>query len=141
VIEAGTGRWVVLVVRVPGTPSRHRVAVWRELRRIGAVSLGQGAWLVPDVPVFAVDMYDHTLPWALKRTVTLVGYRDELGDAVDWEREKFVPDLMTFVERWNAAPQAWAILPVGEAEKLPRELGIRVQVMARGPQYAIVRKP
>jgi 4-amino-4-deoxy-L-arabinose transferase-like glycosyltransferase len=94
-----------------------------------------------DVPVFAVDMYDHTLPWSLKRTVTLVGYRDELGDAVDWEREKFVPDLMTFVERWNAAPQAWAILPVGEAEKLPRELGIRVQVMARGPQYAIVRKP
>jgi len=43
----------VLVVRVPATPSRHRVAVWRELRRIGAVSLGQGAWLAPDVPVFA----------------------------------------------------------------------------------------
>ena len=94
-----------------------------------------------DAPVFAVDMYDHTLPWTLKRTVTMVGYRDELGDAVDWEREKFVPDLMSFASRWNAAAQAWAILPVGEAEKLPRELGIRVQVMARGPQYAIVKKP
>jgi hypothetical protein len=44
---------VVLVVRVPAAPSRHRVAVWRELRRIGAVSLGQGAWVAPDVPVFA----------------------------------------------------------------------------------------
>jgi hypothetical protein len=43
----------VLVVRIPATPSRHRVAVWRELRRIGAVSLGQGSWLAPDVPVFA----------------------------------------------------------------------------------------
>jgi hypothetical protein len=53
VIETGTGRWVVLVVRIPATPSRHRVAVWRELRRIGAVSLGQGAWLAPDAPVFA----------------------------------------------------------------------------------------
>jgi 4-amino-4-deoxy-L-arabinose transferase-like glycosyltransferase len=94
-----------------------------------------------DVPVFAVDMYDHTLPWSLKRTVTMVGYRDELGDAVDWERDKFVPDLMTFASRWNAAAQAWAILPVGEAEKLPRELGIRAQVMARGAQYAIVKKP
>lgn len=92
-------------------------------------------------PVFAVDMYDHTLPWSLKRTVTMVGYRDELGDAVDWERDKFVPDLITFAERWRAAPQAWAFLPVGEAEKLPRELGLRVQVMARGTQYAIVRKP
>ena len=46
-------RWLVLVVRVPAEPSRHRVAVWRELRRIGALSLGQGAWVVPDAPVFA----------------------------------------------------------------------------------------
>ncbi|WKX14340.1 Chromate resistance protein ChrB [Streptomyces sp. NL15-2K] len=45
--------WVVLLVRLPAAPSRHRVAVWRELRRIGALSLGQGAWAVPDVPVFA----------------------------------------------------------------------------------------
>jgi sugar phosphate isomerase/epimerase len=27
--------------------------VWRELRRVGAVSLGQGVWVVPDAPVFA----------------------------------------------------------------------------------------
>lgn len=53
VTEADLVRWLVLVVRVPAEPSRHRVAVWRELRRAGAVSLGQGAWIVPDVPVFA----------------------------------------------------------------------------------------
>ncbi|HJQ48449.1 MAG TPA: Chromate resistance protein ChrB [Amycolatopsis sp.] len=53
VIERDAARWLVLVVRVPAEPSRHRVAVWRELRRIGALSLGQGAWVVPDVPVFA----------------------------------------------------------------------------------------
>ncbi|MGW3101373.1 Chromate resistance protein ChrB [Streptomyces sp. NPDC001100] len=46
-------RWLVLVVRLPAEPSRHRVAVWRELRRIGALSLGQGVWAVPDVAVFA----------------------------------------------------------------------------------------
>jgi hypothetical protein len=43
----------VVLVRVPSDPSRHRVAVWRELRRAGAVSLGQGVWFVPDAPVFA----------------------------------------------------------------------------------------
>lgn len=48
--ERGEPRWTVLVVRVPAAPSRHRVAVWRELRRIGALSLGQGTWAVPDVP-------------------------------------------------------------------------------------------
>jgi hypothetical protein len=41
------------VVRVPAEPSRHRVAVWRELRRTGAVPLGQGCWAVPDVAAFA----------------------------------------------------------------------------------------
>lgn len=46
-------RWLVLVLKIPAEPSRHRVAVWRELRRIGALSLGQGVWAVPDVPVFA----------------------------------------------------------------------------------------
>ena len=94
-----------------------------------------------NVPVFAVDMYDHTLPWNLKRTVTMVGYRDELGDAVDWDKDKFVPDLMTFARLWREAPQAWAFLPVNEADKLPRELGIPVEVMARGAQYAILKKP
>ncbi|MFD2415596.1 Chromate resistance protein ChrB [Amycolatopsis pigmentata] len=49
----GSSRWLVLVVRIPADPSRHRVAVWRELRRIGALSLGQGTWAVPDVPGFA----------------------------------------------------------------------------------------
>jgi DNA-binding transcriptional regulator PaaX len=53
VIVADSIRWLVLVVRVPADPSRHRVAVWRELRRAGAVSLGQGVWMVPDAPVFA----------------------------------------------------------------------------------------
>ncbi|GAA2436749.1 hypothetical protein GCM10010191_59450 [Actinomadura vinacea] len=46
-------RWLVLVIRLPAAPSRHRVAVWRELRKVGALSLGQGTWAVPDVPVFA----------------------------------------------------------------------------------------
>ncbi len=44
--------WIVLIVRVPSEPSRHRVAVWRELRRVGAVQLGQGSWALPEAPAF-----------------------------------------------------------------------------------------
>jgi len=44
--------WTVLAVRVPAEPSRHRVAVWRELRRVGALSLGQGVWALPSAPAF-----------------------------------------------------------------------------------------
>ncbi|WP_399494295.1 Chromate resistance protein ChrB [Streptomyces sp. P9(2023)] len=46
-------RWLVLLIRLPASPSKHRVAVWRELRKVGALSLGQGVWAVPDVPAFA----------------------------------------------------------------------------------------
>ncbi|MFD7872652.1 Chromate resistance protein ChrB [Streptomyces sp. NPDC059766] len=46
-------RWLVLVIKLPAEPSKHRVAVWRELRKVGALSLGQGIWSVPDVQVFA----------------------------------------------------------------------------------------
>jgi len=60
-------RWLVVVVRIPAEPARHRVAVWRELRRAGALLLGQGVWAVPDAPVFAAG---------IARTVTLA----ERGD-------------------------------------------------------------
>jgi hypothetical protein len=39
--------WRVITYRVPADPSRHRVAIWRELRRLGAVPLQQGTWAVP----------------------------------------------------------------------------------------------
>jgi ChrB-like protein len=40
--------WRVITYRLPAEPSRHRVAVWRELRRLGAVALQQGTWAVPE---------------------------------------------------------------------------------------------
>lgn len=42
--------WLVLVTRLPAQPARHRMAVWRELRRAGAIPLAQGTWALPDVP-------------------------------------------------------------------------------------------
>ncbi|MEY2521544.1 MAG: hypothetical protein QOJ66_109 [Ilumatobacteraceae bacterium] len=49
--------WRVLILRLPSDPSRHRVAVWRELRRVGAIQLGQGSWALPAAPAFA-DVVD-----------------------------------------------------------------------------------
>jgi hypothetical protein len=43
-------RWIVLLFRMPSEPARHRIALWRDLRKAGAVSLGQSAWTLPDVP-------------------------------------------------------------------------------------------
>lgn len=45
--------WVIVVVRAPSEPSRHRVAVWRELRRGGAIPLAAGTWALPATPLTA----------------------------------------------------------------------------------------
>jgi len=42
----------VIAVRLPAEPSRHRVAVWRELRRAGALPLGPAVWVLPATPAF-----------------------------------------------------------------------------------------
>jgi hypothetical protein len=47
--------WVVLAYRVPNDPSRHRVALWRELRRAGAVSLQQATWALPATSAAVLD--------------------------------------------------------------------------------------
>jgi hypothetical protein len=62
--------WRLLTYRLAAEPSRHRVAVWRELRRTGAVSLQQGLWAVPGGGAF-----DE----ALDRAVALIERGD--GDA------------------------------------------------------------
>jgi len=88
-----------------------------------------------------VDNYSHKQPWTLRRTVTMVGYRDELGVAIDWEPQKFVPNLTAFAQRWQDDARAWAFVPTDQVERLHRELGVEMQVMARGPTYAIVKRP
>ncbi|MGA0568009.1 Chromate resistance protein ChrB [Rathayibacter sp. KR2-224] len=44
--------WLLVLLQLPTDPSRHRVAVWRELRKGGAVPVSQGAWAIPDAPAF-----------------------------------------------------------------------------------------
>lgn len=39
--------WVLILVQLPKEPSRHRVAVWRELRKGGAVPVSPGTWALP----------------------------------------------------------------------------------------------
>src|SRR5215211_1918578 len=41
-------RWVLLVYRIPREPSRHRVAVWRKLRDLGALYLKDGVAALPE---------------------------------------------------------------------------------------------
>lgn len=41
-------RWILFVYRVPADPSRHRVSVWRAIRKLGAISLQHSVCALPD---------------------------------------------------------------------------------------------
>ena len=43
-------RWLTLLMSLPPAPTRHRVGVWRKLRRMGAVKLRGAAWILPENP-------------------------------------------------------------------------------------------
>jgi len=92
-----------------------------------------------DAPVYAVDVYDHSLPWYLRRTVTMVAYRDELGVAIDWDRDRFVPDVASFERAWTAHKEAYAFVGAGEFDQLAAR--VPMQPIARDARYVFVRKP
>ncbi len=48
--------WVLLVYRVPTEPASRRVAVWRDLKRMGALYLQQCVCILPDVPVLRDEL-------------------------------------------------------------------------------------
>lgn len=41
-------KWIVLNYNLPTEPSRHRVAVWRGLKKLGAVNIQQSMWILPN---------------------------------------------------------------------------------------------
>ena len=94
-----------------------------------------------DAAVFTVETYDHTIPWALRRTVTMVDYQDELAQAIGWEPRAFIPDLSAFARAWKGEREAYAFFAVRDFERLRRELDLPMEIAARGPRYVMVRKP
>jgi len=90
-------------------------------------------------PVYAVDIYDHSLPWYLRRPVTMVAYRDEFGAAIDWDKDKFIADLAAFERAWNGQKEAYAFVGVGAFDALAKRLPMRA--IARDVRYVFVAKP
>ncbi|WP_309239205.1 Chromate resistance protein ChrB [Streptomyces lunaelactis] len=111
-------RWLLLLIRLPAEPSRHRVAVWRELRKAGALSLGQGVWAVPDVPAFA-DGVDRAI--ALTRRAE--------GEAIALEAAgRDAQDAARFQALFTAARSAdWAEF-LADCGKFEQEIAKEIRI-------------
>ena len=104
------------------------------------IAAAVGAQIPPDAPFFSVNTYDQSLQFYLKRTTTMVAYKDELGFGIDQEPQKFIPDLAGFEQAWNAAPVAWALMSPATWKDFS-EKGLPMTEVVRDTRRVIVKKP
>jgi 4-amino-4-deoxy-L-arabinose transferase-like glycosyltransferase len=93
-----------------------------------------------DTPFYSVRTYEHTLPFYIKRTVTLVDYRDELDFGLKQEPELEIPTIEEFEVRWRNDRKALAIM----GPDIYRELtgrGLPMHLLAEDARRVIVSKP
>jgi 4-amino-4-deoxy-L-arabinose transferase-like glycosyltransferase len=92
----------------------------------------------PAFPVYQVGSYDQTLPFYLRRPTPLVEYRDEMGPGLDAEPHKGYHEA-AWIEAWNAAPQAYALMSPALASELARR-NVPLRVLARDPRRVFVAR-
>ena len=104
-------RWVLLVYRLPREPSRHRVAVWRKLRDLGALYLQDGVAALPEDAVTR-----EQLEWLQLRV------REAGGEATLWEaRPGTMAEEAELVETFRSSREEAYRAIIAEAERLRRK--------------------
>jgi 4-amino-4-deoxy-L-arabinose transferase-like glycosyltransferase len=94
----------------------------------------------PDAPFFSVEQFDHSVPFYLGRTVTLVAVRGELAPGIDAEPEKVIASTREFVERWRRLPgEAYAVLVPARYAEL-RGQGVPMFEVLRDDRLVIVQR-
>jgi 4-amino-4-deoxy-L-arabinose transferase-like glycosyltransferase len=96
--------------------------------------------LKPGMPFYSIGIYEQTLPFYIKRTVTLVEVRDELSFGIDQEPAKWVPDYREFSRRWRQHPEALAIMHPNTLDYF-KDNGLPYEIIARDTRRAVVKKP
>lgn len=94
----------------------------------------------PEVPFYSLNDYQQSLPFYLKRTLTLVAYQGELYYGIQRAPQQWIPDLDTFISRWQSDPQALAVMPVATYAVLQKK-GVPMQIIGRDPERVAVKKP
>ena len=104
-------RWVLLVYRLPREPSRHRVAVWRKLRDLGALYLQDGVAALPEDAVTR-----EQLEWLQLRV------REAGGEATLWEaRPGTLAEEAELVGTFRSSREKAYKAIIAEAERLRRK--------------------
>jgi len=104
-------RWLILIYQLPREPSRHRVAVWRKLRDLGALYLQDGVTTLPEDAVTR-----EQLEWLQLRV------REAGGEATLWEAKPgTLAEEAALVEAFRSSREKTYRDIIARAERLRRK--------------------
>jgi hypothetical protein len=133
VVALAAASCIGTLIAMSGHEAVGRLTSARELvRAVGPV-------FAPDQPFYSVRFYDHTLPFYLKRTLTLVDYADEMAFGISREPHKVVPTLDEFAKRWEADRAPSAVMGPDTYEVLLKA-GVPMRVIWKDPRRVLVVK-
>ena len=89
------------------------------------------------VPFFAVATWDQSLPFYLRRTLTLVDWRDEMDMGLRDEPHRNGPHEAALLARWPSLPRAYALLD-GDGLSRWRAAGVPMRVVAANSRRTVV---
>lgn len=95
------------------------------------------AVLKPDMPLYGVKLLDHTLPFYLNRTLTLVAWPDELDFGTRQEPQKWIPSIDEFLPRWQGGPPSLAVMTPKTFAELGAQ-GVPMTEVARSTRRVVV---
>src|SRR5215203_2215631 len=106
--------WLILIYQIPREPSRHRVAVWRKLRDLGALYLQDGVAALPEDAVTR-----EQLEWLQLRV------REAGGEATLWEaRPGTLAEEAELMEAFRSSREKTYRDIIARAERLRRKAQI-----------------
>jgi 4-amino-4-deoxy-L-arabinose transferase-like glycosyltransferase len=92
-----------------------------------------------DVPLFAVQSYQQSLPFYLRRPVVLVDYRDEFDLGLTEDPQRGIATLRHFMGVWLPLRSGFAVMTPGVRDKLSA-LGLPMREIARFPDRVIISR-
>lgn len=161
-VTAAAGLWLATIVTA-------LVLTWKQLRMPALTVLASGSFLAttvvllghdqlapfnsayaiaqqvkplltPGVPFYSVRNYEQTLPFYIKRPITLVDYTDEMEFGLKQQPELWVPTVDEFRQRWAKDRDAFALLSQSTYAAYKAE-GFPMIEIAQDQRNVIIRKP
>lgn len=95
-------------------------------------------WLKPGIPFYSVGTYEQTLPFYIRRTVTLVAFTDEMAYGLAQEPQLGLRDYAEFERAWRNGNYALAIMTPQTHAEFDKS-GLPMQVIARDTRRVVIK--